>query len=368
MAASTEAVPFTVEGKSALITGAGSGIGYCFARLLLEKGCNVLIADLALRPEAQKLVDEHSARDSGKPRCAFVKTDVVQWPDLDRMFDVADREFGGADIVCPCAGVFEPHWSNFWIPPSTGVSKDKADPTDTNGLGHYATLDINLTHPIRTTQLAISRFLNPVPDSNIGRVTPANPKRIVHISSIAGQMPGFTTPLYMASKHAISGFIRSLAPLDTLGIRVNGVAPGVIKTPLWTEHPEKLKMLAEGVDEWVEPEEVAEGLWRCCVDGEVDGGYVMEVSKGRTRKVEWRNDPGPTGPGNTAANAGRSVAETFEWLAEEGWGVVKDDGKAQVGGKSVTKGGEVESNGKRAGEVDEVAEGSGAKRRKLRSR
>ncbi|KAF2768299.1 NAD(P)-binding protein [Teratosphaeria nubilosa] len=368
MAATTESIPFAVEGKTAVITGAGSGIGYCFARLLLEKGCNVLIADLSLRPEAQKLVDEHSARAGGKPRCVFVKTDVVLWPDLDRMFEVADRDFGGADIVCPCAGVYEPHWSNFWIPPSTGVSKDKAEPTDTNGLGHYATLDINLTHPIRTTQLAISRFLNPVPNSKIGKAAPSNPKRIVHVSSIAGQTPGFTTPLYMASKHAISGFIRSLAPLDTVGIRVNGVAPGVIRTPLWTEHPEKLKMVGEGVDEWVEPEEVAEGLLRCCVDDEIDGGYVMEVSKGRTRKVDWRNDPGPTGPGNTVANVGRNVAETFEWLAEEGWGVAKDNGKAEVDGKKGKNIEQMGSNGKRAKEVIEDAEVSSAKRRKLRLR
>lgn len=91
--------------------------------------------------------------------------------------------------------------------------------------------------------------------------------------------------MYHASKHAISGFIRSLASLDTLGIRVNGVAPGIIKTPLWTEHPEKMTMLDEAVDAWVEPEEVADALLRCCEDKDVVGGWVLEVTKGQTRNV-----------------------------------------------------------------------------------
>ena len=68
-----------------------------FATLLLSSGCNVVIADIGLRPEAQKLVDEHGS--SHKPRAVFVKTDVRIWDDLGRMFAVADEEFGGCDIV-----------------------------------------------------------------------------------------------------------------------------------------------------------------------------------------------------------------------------------------------------------------------------
>ncbi|OTA23614.1 hypothetical protein BTJ68_13975 [Hortaea werneckii EXF-2000] len=314
----TEFSPFSVEGKTAIVTGAGSGINYVFAKQLLERNCNVLLADLALRPEAQALIDQYSANAGRTARAIFVKTDVVQWPDLDAVFTTADAEFGGADIVCPGAGVYEPHWSNFWHPPGTARSRDSASPA--NGIGHYATLDINLTHPIRCTQLAISRWLNPSPTSPHMKATPANPKRIVHISSVAGQTPGFSTPLYQASKHAVSGLIRSLAPLDSLGIRVNGVAPGVIKTPLWTEHPEKLKMLDTNVDAWVEPEEVADAMMRCCEDEAVVGGWVLEVLKGTTRNVDWRNDPGPTGEGADASNRATTIAEVYQWLAEPGWG------------------------------------------------
>lgn len=332
MAAITDPLPFSVDGKTALVTGAGSGecrpersaqmttddfvgINYCFAKLLLSRTCNVVIADLALRPEAQELVDKHSSQEGNGPRAIFVKTDVIRWDDLTKAFEEADKEFGGVDIVCPGAGIFEPHWSNFWHPPGTKKSKDSVHGTD--GIGHYATLDINLTHPIRVTQLAMSRWLS------ANKASVNDPKRIVHISSIAGQAPGLGVPLYTASKHAISGFIRSLASLDDIGIRVNGVAPGIIKTPLWTEHPEKLQMINAEQDSWVEPDEVAKAMLRCVEDPEVGGGYVMEVLKNKTRRVDWRMDPGPQGPGSGCSNKATLKAEVFGWLAEPGWGVAK---------------------------------------------
>lgn len=96
---------FSVGGKTAIVTGAGSGICYCFAKLLLENKCNVVLADLTLRPEAKTLLESYS---SGSTRAVFQQTDVTKWDQLDRAFDVAVREFGGYDIVCPGAGVFEP--------------------------------------------------------------------------------------------------------------------------------------------------------------------------------------------------------------------------------------------------------------------
>lgn len=253
----------------------------CFAAILLKNGCSVLIADLALRPEAQKLVDDYSRKEEGKPRAVFLKTDVTDWPQLERMFSVAVQEFGQVDIVCPGAGIYDPHWTNFWHPPGVPGGKSKDDPSG----GRYASIDINVTHPIRTTQLAISHFLNPPP--GVQKVGPQNPKRVIIVSSIAGQNPNFHAPIYVAAKHAMNGFVRSLAPLEAeLGIRVNGVAPGVIKTPLWTEHPEKMSYLDLEKDIWATPEEVAEAMLRCLQEAEMVGGTILEVGAKQTRKVE----------------------------------------------------------------------------------
>ena len=77
----------------------------------MSRGCNVLFADLALRPEAEESVRKHtSPKDKTVGRAAFQRTDVSQWKELERMFYAAEDEFGGtgADIVVPGAGVYEP--------------------------------------------------------------------------------------------------------------------------------------------------------------------------------------------------------------------------------------------------------------------
>lgn len=74
-----------------------------------------------------------------------------------------------------------------------------------------------------------------------------NPKTVIHVSSIAGQTSLLAAPIYNATKHAINGFVSSLAPLEAkLGIRVAAMAPGVVKAPLWTEHAEKMKAVGGG--------------------------------------------------------------------------------------------------------------------------
>lgn len=232
------------------------------------------------------------------------------------MIATATQEFGTFDIVCPGAGIFEPPWSNFWQPPGTALSKDAVDD------GRYATLDINVTHPIRSTQLAIAAFLRAQKESASSVRTP---KRVLIISSVAGQTCNLHTPIYTAAKHAMNGFIRSLAALEArFGIRVNGVAPGLVKTPLWTDHPEKLQFVEGGKDEWATPEEVAEAMLKCLVDEDLPGGSILEVGKDQTRKVEALNDPGPSGPGHTASNLLEKYEEVYGLLETEDWGVAKN--------------------------------------------
>ncbi|KAJ4129788.1 hypothetical protein NW768_006757 [Fusarium equiseti] len=307
---SPQAKSFSVSGKTAIITGAGSGINYEFAKLLLSNNCNVVIADLSLRPEAQDLISQHTS----SPKAIFVKTDVTSWKDLSSAFRTTVNEFGDFDIVCPGAGVYEPNWSNFWHPPGSSESKDDAE-----GDG-YKLLDINLTHPIRATQMAISFWLH----GTGKKASLENPKRVIHISSIAAQIPTFRTPMYGATKFGITGFVRCLWNLDTIGIRVNAVAPGVVRTPLWTEHPEKLKNVSQE-DAWVTPVECAEAMLECVESDKHPGGTVLEVGKGNTRQVQVFNDPGPDfkdpTKGFSTSNWEEGDANVWGWLGEkEIWG------------------------------------------------
>lgn len=156
-------------------------------------------------------------------------------------------------------------------------------------------------------------------------------------------MPALGVPLYTASKHAISGFVRSLAQLDEKeNIRVTAVAPGVVKTPLWLDHPEKLKVIDEKKDEWVTPDEVALVMLALIQQDEVSsaiigdlslthenlpqtisvhGGTILEISK-RIREVTPYSDPGPTGrTGNTISEMKVMDEEVVELLRAKGWGM-----------------------------------------------
>jgi len=287
---------FQVKGKTALVTGGGSGICLEFTKLLLSKGCNVLIADLKLTSQAEDLISSYDKKGEGEEKntkAFFHKTDVTDWMQLQAAFDACMSEFGAIDIVCPGAGIFEPPWSNFWH------FEDTADTIDTNS---YKTIELNVTHPIRATQLAIDYFKR----QKHGRGA------VVLISSVAAQVTAFVVPLYGASKAAISSFTRSMGPLEPrMNIRVNAVAPGKVKTPLWTE--DKLKW-GEVNDEWVTTEEVASAMLDLVEKEEFVGGTVLEIEKGQTRKVGIVNDPGP-----------KIEAKGLVQAAENVFGLIEDD-------------------------------------------
>ncbi|KAL8767821.1 MAG: hypothetical protein Q9209_005815 [Squamulea sp. 1 TL-2023] len=292
----------SVAGKTAIVTGAGSGINLAFSRLLLRKQCNVVFADLALRREAEEVVAAHLSPSRSPARAVFQRTDVREWPQLE----------------------------------SSPASRDPRDSS------RYALIDINLTHPLRTTQLAIAHFLSHRRRTSSSSLSPSPTKQIIHISSIAGQTTPLLAPLYNASKHAISGFVRTLAPLDRhYGIRVTAVAPGVIDTPLWRDNPEKFRLVDEGSgDQWVSVEEVAEVMGVLVGDGgreeievikgsaseekrmvKIEGGLILEIGKGKIRKVEQFNDEGPKGAGNTVGKMALVDGEILEMLGSGNWGI-----------------------------------------------
>jgi NAD(P)-dependent dehydrogenase (short-subunit alcohol dehydrogenase family) len=77
--------------------------------MLVEKGCSVLIADIGLRPEAQAFIDSTTQKGGSGPTVFFERTDVTDWSQLQKAFDVAKEKFGTVpDLICPGAGIYEP--------------------------------------------------------------------------------------------------------------------------------------------------------------------------------------------------------------------------------------------------------------------
>ena len=124
-----------------------------------------------------------------------------------------------------------------------------------------------------------------------------------------------------------------------LGIRVGAVLPGVVKTPLWTDNPEKLKIVkqeGQDADVWVTPEETAEAMLALVKDDEIPsekggdqvpivGGTCLEVLARYVRDVPLVNNMGPQGtgrPGHTVSGGGKLYQDAIEVL-KPGWGQVK---------------------------------------------
>ena len=270
-------MPIIKKGSGALVTGGSSGIGFEFVKLLVGAGVNVLVADIQLSSECEAFLRSH------ENQAIYLKTDVTSWADLDKMMTTAHEVLGGVDLVVPNAGVFEMSSSAFWYPPGGNESKDRTEES------RYKVLDINITHPIRLTQIAIEYFMRE-----------NKPGHIILVSSIAAQQPTPTKPMYCASKAAISSFVHSLGVLATPPegsgiprIVVNAVAPGMVRTPLWTTDQEDMKPFLGFPFDWLTPDEVARAMMRVVLMDDYVGGQVVEATKGRLRLQEVLNDPGP---------------------------------------------------------------------------
>jgi len=171
-------------------------------------------------------------------------------------------------------------------------------------------------------------------------LTEKKPGVVVHISSVAGQEPFFPTPIYVASKHAINGFVRSMYRLENPPshlpkIRINAVAPARILTPLWTDHPEKLKMVNKDNPGWISPEEVADVMLDLVQKEEHVGGTILEVGE-RIRKVMIYNDPGPSGEGNEVEHDESMEVDMWDSLERQYRGINRLNGASDINGVNGT--------------------------------
>ncbi|KAF2103356.1 NAD(P)-binding protein [Rhizodiscina lignyota] len=239
---------FPVKGKIVAVTGGGSGIGLSFAKICHSKGARVVIGDLKLTDQGSEFVN--SAKDGS---VVFTKCDVTNWEDLKNVITTSVKTWDDVpDVYCPCAGIFEPPWSNFW-----------ADTEDKS----YATMRINAEHPIKFTRLAFRALLG------------ADKKGVVCLVASGAGLGGiYISALYCASKHAVVGLGRSLGLADEEeGIKVVTMCPGLVTSPLWTDRQDdKAKMFGYRSDFKEHrpdntPDEMAAGMVKLVEDDNFGG-------------------------------------------------------------------------------------------------
>jgi NAD(P)-dependent dehydrogenase (short-subunit alcohol dehydrogenase family) len=181
-------------------------------------------------------------------------------------------------------------------------------------------MDVNVTHPIRSTQLALSHWLNP--QDGKPKASTSNPKRVVVCCSIASYLHGISYPLYFASKAAVAAFVRSLADLEPkLGIKVAGVCPGGVKSPMLVEDAHKARTIDFEKDELVTVDDVAALLYKLCVDDGIKGGSLIEITENGQRDVPAFGNMGPGG-GTNISHWELAIDEVYSELDKPGWGQV----------------------------------------------
>ena len=195
-----------LEGKVAIITGAGSGMGAEEARLFAREGAKVVVADIT--EELGRQVDAQIGEAGGD--AMFVQTDVTDESDWHNLIQQAVSRYGKLDILVNNAGI------------SSSAIDDNLD-TD----GWNRIMDVNATGVFLGTKHAVERMRQSGGGS------------IVNISSIMGFVGGEGGhPAYHASKGAVRIFSKAMAvQYGPEGIRVNSVHPGFMP-PMRTSKPD----------------------------------------------------------------------------------------------------------------------------------
>ena len=260
-----------IQGKVALITGAGSGIGRATALRFGREGAAVVVADVD-EAGGKKTVRQIET-DGG--RAAFVRADVADIESVQAMIAFAEETFGGLDILHNNAGII--------------VGPPRFPDGEPEHWIHV--LEVNLRGVILGTQCGIQAMRK-----RGGGV-------IVNTASMAGLAGYAANPVYSASKGGVVLFTASLAPLkEELNIRVNCVCPGIVDTPMLAQAlsgagEEDRQAIEERLDQLplIAPEEIADAVVELIKDDSL-AGRAMRIVNGRPRALSDVPPPAQTPP------------------------------------------------------------------------
>ena len=201
--------------QHALITGAGGGIGLSVTKSYLAEGARCTAVDLGSEPS-----EELAALISSHPdRLQYVAADVVQADSIAAMVAAARARFGTVTVLFNNAAVF-----------------DLAPLLEANEASYQRIFDVNVKGLFFTMQAVLKQL---VADGKTGS--------IINLASQAGRRGEALVAHYCASKAAVISYTQSAAlAMAPHGIRVNGISPGVVDTPMWA-HVDALFAKAEGL-------------------------------------------------------------------------------------------------------------------------
>jgi len=246
-----------LEGRVALITGAGSGIGRAVARLFAHEGARVVANDLHAMT-AKETVESLGAQ-AGAARA--IQADVADSGQVKAMFAEIEREMGTLDVLVNNAGI---------AGTSAAERERLLQRSDArimemvSGQGVTTHWDITQDMTDEAWLRMIGVHLNGTffcTREALRLMSRQNRGAIVNMSSVAGLMGLENVPHYSAAKAGILGFTRAVArEVGSRNIRVNAICPGFIDTPMTQQISPLMRQavtMRTPLGRWAEPEEVA---------------------------------------------------------------------------------------------------------------
>ncbi|MFC2018317.1 SDR family NAD(P)-dependent oxidoreductase [Chloroflexota bacterium] len=219
-----------LEGKVAIVTGAGRGIGRVITLTLAGKGAKVVINDIH-----QQVADAvaNEVRGLGGESLSIV-ADVTVLEQVDTMVKKVLAEFGRVDILVNNAGLAWTEEGPVYFPGLFAESKPEE---------WERTLNITLRSTLNCTRTVLAHMIR------------QRSGKIVNISTMAADLPTSGVTIYAAGKAGVNAFTKTLAAeVGKFGINVNAVSPGFIKTSGYLSMEAKREINPEEYQNFIERE------------------------------------------------------------------------------------------------------------------